>query len=140
MKMNKSLKITLGLTTLAIILSVSMSSVSKASIPDIQEAKNTVENYIEAIESKNVDEIMKWVKDTRFDSPAQQRSQYFTMFSNDPFSNASMINIQKINNNTMSVSIELDRKSNKESEIIQLPVIKEDGKWKLLVAGVETKE
>ncbi|MCM3342432.1 hypothetical protein M3650_28350 [Paenibacillus sp. MER TA 81-3] len=138
--MNKSLKITLGLTTLAIILSVSMSSVSKASIPDIQEAKNTVENYIEAIESKNVDEIMKWVKDTRFDSPAQQRSQYFTMFSNDPFSNASMINIQKINNNTMSVSIELDRKSNKESEIIQLPVIKEDGKWKLLVAGVETKE
>lgn len=138
--MSRALKITLGLTTLAVFLSVSMSSVSKASIPDIQEAKISVENYIEAIENRNIDEIMNWVKDTRFNSPAQQRSQYLSMFSTDPFSNPKIINIQKIDRSTMIASIELVRKENNNSEIVKLPVIKENGSWKLLINGVETRE
>lgn len=83
---------------------------SNASAPDVQEAKKSVQNYFAAIEKKDVNEITEWVKDTRFDSVAEQKYEYNQMLTTAPFEKHKIANIEKIDDKTFAVTIQMSRK------------------------------
>ncbi|MGG4495576.1 hypothetical protein [Brevibacillus reuszeri] len=141
-------RLTLGIASLAVFTSIAYSTSFAASNTDsqvtareveVQTARTSVANYIEAIEKQDEDEIVKWVKDTRFKSEEEQKSEYKEMFKNDPFDKVVISGVKKVDDN-MIVSLKLIRKGSGKRQFLDLPVIKEDGKWKILVTGVETKE
>lgn len=148
----KSFKyLALGVTSLAVVTSPiwytpsseasSIKSVkSQVATSDLQKAKNAVTNYIHAAEKQDVNEMMKWVKDTRFNSIEEQKREYKQMFQNDPFEKIKITGIKKVDDKNMIVSLKMIRKDNGKPQSLDLPVIKENGKWKLLITGVETKE
>ena len=53
---------------------------------------------------------------------------------------ARVIGTQLVNENTFNVIVQLKRKNSDEIETVTLPVIKENGAWKSLITGVETRE
>lgn len=133
--------LTFGVTALAIATStIWYTPSSEAAIPESQAAQQSVINYIQAVEKQDANEIVKWVKDTRFDSLEQQKKEYKEMFRNDPFEKVKVTNIKEVDDNNMIVSIKMFRKGSGKPQVLDLPVVKEDGKWKLLITGVETKE
>ncbi|MFC5447502.1 hypothetical protein [Paenibacillus aestuarii] len=134
--------VTLGAAAIAVIASAIWFSApsSEAAIPDVQAAKQSVTNYIDAIEKHDVNELIKWVKDSRFNSLEEQKTAYATMFSNDPFEKAVITTVKKVDDNNLIVSLKLIRKGNGKSQTLDLPLIKDNGSWKLYITGVETKE
>ena len=114
---------------------------TEASMNEQTLAYDSVNNYLRAIyERKDVNEIVKWVKDTRFSSIEQQKKEYAEMLETDPFESAKVIGTQLVNENTFNVIVQLKRKNSDEIETVTLPVIKENGAWKSLITGVETRE
>jgi len=114
---------------------------TEASMNEQTLAYDSVNNYLRAIyERKDVNEIVKWVKDTRFSSIEQQKKEYAEMLKTDPFESAKVIGTQLVNENTFNVIVQLKRKNSDEIETVTLPVIKENGAWKSLITGVETRE
>lgn len=103
-------------------------------------AKQSVTNYIEAIQAGDINEAVNWVIDTRFDSKDDQLAQYQDASINDPFSNASIEKIEPSSDNSFIVTLNLTRKTNGELNKISLPVIESNGNWKLLIEGQETKD
>lgn len=151
----KSIKrLALGVASLAVTASVWCATLSEAATTEppktivesqtamieVQKAKKSITNYIDAIEKRDVDEIVKWVKDTRFTSVEQQKREYKEMFDNDPFGKAIVTDVKKVDDNNMIVSLKLIRKGSGKPQSLDLPIIKEDGQWKLLITGVETRE
>lgn len=137
----KSIKrLTFGVTALAIAASTMWYTSSEAAMPESQVAKQAVINYIQAAEKQDANEIMKWVKDTRFESLEQQKNEYKEMFRNDPFEKVQVTRIKEVDENNMIVSLKMIRKGKGKTQSLDLPVIKEDGNWKLLITGVETRE
>ncbi|MCP1309967.1 hypothetical protein [Paenibacillus tyrfis] len=113
---------------------------SNASAPDVQEAKKSVQNYFAAIEKKDVNEITEWVKDTRFDSVAEQKYEYNQMLTTAPFEKHKIANIEKIDDKTFAVTIQMSRKKDGIITTQVLPVVKDEkGQWKLLVTGKEIR-
>lgn len=121
-----------GLFFLTLITSLT----ANASMVDEQIARTSVQNYITAIENQDVNEIVKWVKDTRFNSLEQQKKQYLEMFQNNPFTGARIAQLNKVDDNKVNVTIELIRSESQQIEQIKLPVVKDtDNHWRLLVDG-----
>lgn len=114
-------------------------SITKAYSTDGKElAKQSVNNYIKAIQNRNVDEASKWVIDTRFNSTAEQISEYKELLSTNPFSKVYLERINANSDYSFTATLNLVRKDNNEVNKVSLPVINKDGKWKLLIEGQET--
>ena len=135
---------TFGVVAVSIIAaSIWFSTQTQAAQPEEVMAKQAVKNYIAAIEDRNISEILKWVKDTRYQSKAQQIEDYNKLFTTSPFDNSKtkIINLQKVNEKLYKVQIEITRKKGGRQDQLELPIVKdEDNRWKLLVTGVETRE
>ncbi|MEX1029081.1 MAG: hypothetical protein WDZ91_03420 [Paenibacillaceae bacterium] len=138
-------------TLLFVLLFVFISSLyasltwASASTPlnsDEQEAKKAVQNYINGIKNHDVEEILEWVVDTRFRSEVEQRKKYQELFEHSSIgiSKTKIERIEKVDENTMNVLLELSRKGSGKIHIIELPVIKSDNKWRLLITGLGVKE
>ncbi|WP_010493849.1 DUF4878 domain-containing protein [Paenibacillus elgii] len=105
-----------------------------------EEAEQSVKNYIKAIEKKDVEEMTKWVKDTRFQSIGEQKQEYQKMFDVDPFSDFKIVDTKTKDDKNVNVTIQLMRKDTKQIEKVELPIIKDnDSKWKLVLGDAETK-
>ncbi|MFB0841227.1 hypothetical protein [Paenibacillus oleatilyticus] len=106
-----------------------------------EEAKQSVQNYIKAIERKDVEEMTKWVKDTRFQSFGEQKQEYQKMFDVNPFSEFKIVDVKTRDEKTANVAIELTRKDTKQIEKVELPIIKDnDSKWRLVLGDAETRD
>ncbi|CAH0121066.1 hypothetical protein PAE9249_03592 [Paenibacillus sp. CECT 9249] len=119
-------------------LSVFPAAVNANSVNKEEMAKQSVNNYINAIQMGDVTEAVNWVIDTRFESINEQIEQYQEAISTDPFSNASLESIVSNSDSSFTVTLKLIRKENNEVNRVLLPVIKKEGEWKLLLDGQET--
>lgn len=108
------------------------------SISQLELARQSVSNYIDAVYSGDITEAVKWVVDTRFDSQEEQIEQYNNALTSDPFSNASIVNVVPDSDNSFIVNLDLTRKETGEINNISLPIIEHEGTWKLYLNGQET--
>ncbi|OAB42306.1 hypothetical protein [Paenibacillus glacialis] len=99
-------------------------------------AKQSVSNYLEAAQSGNASEAVKWVIDTRFNSTEEQLQQYKE--SVNPFSDVSLKSITPATNNTFLALVELTRKDDGEINEVSYPVIEQGDSWKVVIDGQET--
>jgi hypothetical protein len=101
-------------------------------------AKQSVSNYLEAAQSGNASEAVKWVIDTRFNSTEEQLQQYKESVNSNPFSDVSLKSITPASNNTFSALVELTRKDDGEINEVSYPVIEQGDSWKVIIDGQET--
>jgi hypothetical protein len=99
-----------------------------------EEAKSTVTKYLDAVTSGDVEQILKYVEDKRYDDDARQKEEYSKMVTNSPVSKAEILSIQQVNESEMEATIKFVEKNNKNYEI-SLPVQKENGQWKVIVTS-----
>lgn len=121
--------------------SVSLFSTTSASAVSSEEAaaKQSVKNYISAVEKKDVNEMVQWVTDVRV-SPDKQKLLYNQILNNNPFSDSKLIDFKQ-NGEKWIANIALNRKDDTQTtEVVSIPVIKDNGKWKLLIEGVSTRD
>ncbi|WP_019914211.1 hypothetical protein [Paenibacillus sp. HW567] len=110
------------------------------STTSLELAKQSVSNYIGAVQSGNVTEAIKWVVDTRFSSEQEQIEQYKESLTTDPFANATIESVvPNFSDSSFIANLELTRKENGEINKISLPVVERDGTWKLFLNGQETR-
>ncbi|WP_340003377.1 hypothetical protein MHH52_14860 [Paenibacillus sp. FSL K6-0276] len=131
------LKRTLVVVPLVLLSAFPGLSNAEATSP-LELAKESVSNYIDAVQSGDITEAVKWVVDTRFSSEQDQIEQYNDNLTTDPFSNASIESVLPDSDSSFIVTLDLTRKENGEINKISLPVIEHEGTWKLLINGVET--
>lgn len=105
---------------------------------EIELAKRSVISYIEATQSGDISEAIKWVIDTRFDTIDEQLNQYKESLTSDPFSTILIEDLVKETPSSYTVNLRLIRKDNGESNNLSLPVVNRNGQWKLLITGQET--
>lgn len=122
-----------------VLLSVFPGLSNAESISPLELAKESVSNYVEAVQSGDITEAVKWVVDTRFSSEQDQIEQYKESLTTDPFSNASIESVVPDSDSSFIATLDLTRKESGEINQISLPVIERDGIWKLFLNGVETK-
>ncbi|MGF7048846.1 hypothetical protein J2T13_003354 [Paenibacillus sp. DS2015] len=101
-------------------------------------AKQSVSNYLEAAQSGNASEAVKWVIDTRFNSTEEQLQAYKESVNSNPFSDVSLKSITPESNNTFSALVELTRKDDGEINEVSYPVIEQGDSWKVVIDGQET--
>ncbi|WP_427051835.1 hypothetical protein [Paenibacillus sp. TC-CSREp1] len=125
------------LTTLLIMVAPTSVSASPIQQSELELAKQSVENYIQAISNKDSEELIKWVDDKRFSSTQEQKNQYEALFKGDDFSSYEILDLNK-DGDTYVVTLKLNRNNGNESNTLNLPVVKNDNIWKLVVDGKET--
>ncbi|TKH45840.1 hypothetical protein C1I60_05145 [Paenibacillus terrae] len=105
-------------------ISVFPSLTGAESVSDEELAKQSVINYVEAVQTGNIYESVKWVVDTRFSSTDEQLEQYKESLSSNPFSDVSIKSIVPASNDTFTASVELTRKDDGETNKVSYQVIK----------------
>lgn len=135
--MRKRKSITL-LATLFLLSSLFTFGVSASPSSEEEAAKQSVINYIEAINAENPSEIVKWVEDNRFESTEDQINQYEFLFTESNYSNYQLTDMNQ-NGQDFEATIKLDFKDNNESVFLDIPVRKVDNVWKLIVEGQEVR-
>ncbi|MCU6796528.1 hypothetical protein OB236_30825 [Paenibacillus sp. WQ 127069] len=130
----------MGTMALFLISSVSLFSTTSASAVSSEEAavKQSVKNYISAVEKKDVNEMVQWVTDIRV-SPDKQKLLYNQVLNNNPFSDSKLIDFKQDGEKWIA-NIALNRKDDTQTtEVVSIHLIKDNGKWKLLIEGVSTR-
>lgn len=131
----KSGVISLSLLSTLVVGSVGIPQVYAASATtNIEVAKQSVQAFIDAFESGDVNEAVKHVKDTRDNNGVSIQSnyvEYIDQHKKDK-SKIKLISIENTNN-TLQANIQIEEKGEKYN--ISLPLIEEKGEWKLFVDG-----
>lgn len=99
-----------------------------------QEVQQAVTGYINAVKTGNVDEAVKYVHDTRFPNVEATKAQYKNLFKESPMSHAEIVSIVEVDDTHAQVTIKAKTKLSGTQEVT-LPVVKEDGQWKVLITG-----
>ncbi|AIQ17209.1 hypothetical protein H70357_11470 [Paenibacillus sp. FSL H7-0357] len=140
-KMSLFGKVTKTLIVIPLIVISAFSATTNASqISDQDLAKQSVSNYFNAIQDGDISEAVKWVIDTRFNSPEEQATQYQELLITDPFSNPTIESINSNSDGSYTATIELTRKDDGSLNEITLPIVQKDGSWKLLIEGTEIRD
>lgn len=126
------------LATLFLLSTIFTFGVSASSSSEEESAKQSVINYIEAINTENPSEIVKWVEDIRFESTEDQIKQYEFLFTESNYSNYQLTEMNQ-NGQDFKAKIKLDFKDNTESVFVDIPVRKVNNVWKLIVEGQEVR-
>lgn len=112
-------------------------SKSEASATPEQEAKQVVTHYIDAIKSSNVDEMMKYTKDTRFKDEATKRDVYQSLVK-DPIQKdkTKLLSVSKVDDTHLTATIRISTKGTGTHDLT-IPVEKDGEQWKLVIDGQE---
>ncbi|WP_268626239.1 hypothetical protein [Paenibacillus alvei] len=101
-------------------------------------AERSVSNYIKAVQTGDIIEATKWVIDSRFKAIDEQIAEYQDSLSTNPFSKVYLESIVPNSDSSFTAILNLVRKDSNELNKISLPVVNDNGEWKLLIEGTET--
>ncbi|MDU7472318.1 MAG: DUF4878 domain-containing protein [Paenibacillus macerans] len=124
--------------TIALVSSYSTTSTFADSSKNEPNPEQVVTSYIKAIEDKNVDAVINLVKDTRYSSLQDLKQEYENMISDNVFIDIKAGNVKTVNESNAEVQLVAQRNDGLNETDITLPLIKEDGNWKILITGQET--
>lgn len=92
--------------------------------------RENVMKYLSAIESGDVNEMVKYSDDIRFPDKIEQRLEYQKI--QDDISDTSIENLEKISNTEYQVTIKYKQDKGEFTEI-KFPVVKKEDGWMILV-------
>lgn len=107
---------------------------SEASATPEQEAKQTIQNYLKAVKSGNVDEMMKLTNDSRFQSDAEKRDVYQSLVEVQDTEKLDVVSVMKNDSTHLNVTVKLVSKTDGTHELT-LPFVKENNSWKIFIEG-----
>ncbi|MGZ4032768.1 MAG: hypothetical protein ACXVP2_11480, partial [Tumebacillaceae bacterium] len=89
-----------------------------------------------AFQSGNVDKMISNVKDTRFKDADNKKAKYinYAKANHDRHSQLKLISVEKVDANDYKANLEISSDQYQPARI-SLPVVNENGLWKLLVDG-----
>ncbi|USK32153.1 hypothetical protein LIT25_16225 [Bacillus sp. F19] len=96
-----------------------------------EQVKNIVDNYLEAIETKNIAAAINYADDLRFPDKENQKEQYSILFSKQHITDTKIINLKKISETEFEATIELVENGNLAT--YTLPIKQKEKEWKLIV-------
>lgn len=106
-------------------------------------ATQTVQQYVSAFNTGDVETLAQTAKDTRFTDKSLLKYEYeqYVQRNKDRDTGLKFLSIEKADGDRFLANLELSSKEFKPTPF-QLPVIKENGEWKIFVDGsvtVDTK-
>ncbi|ARU61286.1 hypothetical protein CBW65_09980 [Tumebacillus avium] len=108
---------------------------SKASTTAEQEARYAVTQYIHALKTSDVQEIMKYTKDLRYPNESRKKQAYTNMAQDQILSDVHLISFKRTDNDEMIATLRFVSKVAGTHEL-DYPVIQEEnGDWKVLIEG-----
>ncbi|MBL0385907.1 hypothetical protein JJB07_04515 [Tumebacillus sp. ITR2] len=139
------------LITLALSLGVLAIGIGwSGSVYATQEEKKVVikaaQDYVEAFTNHDIDELMNHVKDTRAQNDAELHANYesFIKTALEQHEQLKFISVEEVSSGTYQVNFEHYSDVFQKGWVpISLPMVKENGEWKLFVDGslvVNTKK
>jgi len=125
-------KVAVPLTVVALLAGgFFLATPSDAKQSALQEAKQAVEKYIEAIKNGNVDEMLKTTVDKRFNDDSSKRRAYETL-AKEKDQKAEILSVDRVDDTRMQLSLRVYTKAAGTQEIT-LPVVKENNEWKVVI-------
>lgn len=136
--MKKSSLIVSALAITAIVGALTFNA-TQASQDDEKMATKAVQEYVTGFKNGDIGTMIKYIKDTRVTDPAQLKEQYeyYVKQNKDRSTDLKFVSIEKVNGERYAANFEMSSKEFKATPF-QLPVIKENGEWKILVDGSVT--
>lgn len=140
--------IVLGLLALLLVAGMLYLSgtITNANQTDEKAIEQLVDDYLEAIQNKDVDAVMKLVIDKTYPTLEAQREGYQEMLLTDEYYSADVKSIQKVDDNKYSANVVVKNKYTGNFEVM-LDVVNEKSGWKILIEktydvqpDVETQE
>ncbi|MGK5509858.1 Rv0361 family membrane protein [Brevibacillus formosus] len=137
--MTKGQKIALCLS-LGAVLSTGgfMASKSFASASQEKEITETVHKYLDAVENRNVAVMAELTKDLRFENDKEKKKVYKSFAKHVTDVDQDSVSVEIVDDEKANVSFKYSNKH--ASEEITLPVVKENGEWKILVENNRPKK
>lgn len=142
--MKRSSKIlTTALVAAALIAGGVFVNSTMASQDDEKMATKAVQEYVNGYKNGDIETMLKYVKDTRVTDQAELKDQYEQYVKqNKDHTALKFLSVKKMDGEKYIAMIELSSKDFKTTTVT-LPVIKENGEWKIFVDGsvvVDTKQ
>lgn len=117
--------IILGILLLTVLVGCS----DEASLTTDEEVTDLVNNYLEALKSKDVASMVIYADDLRFPNKAEQKEQYSTIDSD--ITDTKIVELKKVNETSFEVTIEVVDEGNLTK--LTFPVEKQKKDWKIIV-------
>lgn len=117
--------IILGILLLTVLVGCS----DEASLTTDEEVTDLVNNYLEALKSKDVASMVIYADDLRFPNKAEQKEQYSTIDSD--ITDTKIVELKKVNETSFEVTIEVIDEGNLTK--LTFPVEKQKKGWKIIV-------
>ncbi|WP_342540400.1 hypothetical protein MHI39_24120 [Heyndrickxia sp. FSL K6-6286] len=102
---------------------------TKTALASDEEITNLVNNYLEALESRDISSMVKYADDIRFPDKDEQKEQYSSI--DGDITDTKLIELQKVNETEFEVTVELV--DNGELVNLKFPVKKQKKGWKVIV-------
>jgi hypothetical protein len=134
-RLNKVYKaLTFSLVVGGLLTTILLASTSAAKTSE-EEAHEVVTQYLDAVKSRNVDEMIKHVKDTRF--PVEElRKRYLEIHQENPVHTVELVELSKVSETHLLAKIRFTSNISGD-QVIELPVVKENGEWKVVIGQVD---
>lgn len=96
-------------------------------------ARQAVTLYIDSVQKGNVDGMMQYSHDIRYDSESQRRNEYGQLVQYQNVQDMHITGVKAVDDSLVMVSLRWNE--NGTSRIMTLPVYNENGYWKVIVGG-----
>ena len=113
-------------------------STSSASSKAEKEAKFVINKYLDAVKKGDVEEFAKYAKDTRFTNMEEAKKEYKDIVKQNPVKKAEVLEVKQVDENNMVAKVRFSQVNVVDAEV-QLPMIKENGDWKIVITGQNVK-
>lgn len=117
--------IVLGILLLTLLVGCS----NETTLTTDEEVTNLVNNYLQALESKDVSSMVKYADDLRFPDKVEQREQYSSI--DDDITGTKIVVLKNVDETKFETTVELIRNGNLAK--VTFPVEKQKKGWKVIV-------
>ncbi|MGM0851015.1 MAG: hypothetical protein ACQEWI_00070 [Bacillota bacterium] len=102
---------------------------AKTTLTTDEEVTNLVNNYLEALETKDISGMVKYADDIRFPVKDEQKEQYLSI--DEDITDTKIVELKKVSETEFETTVELSQNGN--SAKFTFPVEKQKNGWKVIV-------
>lgn len=120
----------------ALIAGVVFVNSTMASQDDEKMATKAVQEYVNGFKSGDIDKMTKYIKDTRVSNESQLKEKYkkYAKRNKERETNLKFVSLEQAEGDKFIANFEMSSNEFKATPF-QLPVVKENGEWKIFVDG-----
>lgn len=102
---------------------------TKTTLTTDEEVTNLVNNYLEALETKDISSMVKYADDIRFPDKDEQKEQYSSI--DEDITDTKIVELKKVSETEFQATVELI--NNGDLSNFTFPVEKQNTGWKIIV-------